>query len=177
MDVLDQADACCNDVDGDRDSAGDVLVTGLGVVAFLGDRTDDVDAARADQAGGTALRQVCPEVVCNAVVLDHGAIMVGAAVQAWAVAVGGNGIAEQASEDHAVGHLAAGGKQQHLFVFGGRVPAPARQVIHGNQVVRLPPVCTFTRGGLCCTSAMVPKRIRFSSKRFRPAMFMPAMVA
>lgn len=124
MNVLDQADAGRNDVDGDRDGAGDgdVLVAGLGVVAFMGDRADDVNAARAGQAGGTAIGQNRAEVVRNTVVLDHGAVAVSSAVQPWTIAVRRNGVAEQASENDAVGHLPDGGAQKLLFVHGGWVP-------------------------------------------------------
>lgn len=94
MRVVDQADVGCDHVLGYGDLSGDVLVAGLGVFAFVGDRADDVDAARACQVGGAAFDQRDVEVVSEAVVLDDGAVAVGVAVQAFAIAVGWVVVAE-----------------------------------------------------------------------------------
>lgn len=57
MGVLDQADAGGDHVHADGHLAGDILVAGLGVVALVVDRADDVDAAGADQVGDATLGQ------------------------------------------------------------------------------------------------------------------------
>lgn len=122
MQVLHQTDAGRDDVFGRSDRAGDVLVAGLGVVALMGDRADDVDAAHADQVGGAAFGQRGAEVVCDAVVLDDGAVAVGRSVQAFAVAVGRDVVTEQAGQDHAVAELAGWAEKDDLLAFGGWVP-------------------------------------------------------
>lgn len=58
----------------------------------------------------------------DAVVFNDGAVTVGATVKSFAVAVGGDVIAEQAGEDNAVAELAGGAKQNDLFANVGRVP-------------------------------------------------------
>lgn len=124
MQVLHQTDAGRDDIFGHGDHAGDVLVAGLGVVAFVGDRADDVDASRADQVGGAAFGQRGVEVVVDAVVLDDGAVAVGRSVQAFTVAVGRHVVTEQAGQDHAVAELAGWAEQNDLLAFGGWVPFP-----------------------------------------------------
>lgn len=58
------------------------------------------------------------------------------------------------------------------------VSAPARRAIQGSQPVSSSPVLTRTRGGFICVSAIVPKRMRFSSRRARAGrVFMVLMVA
>ena len=122
MRVLHQADTGCDHVFGNCHGTGDVLVAGLGVVAVVRDRADDVDAACAGQIGGAAVGQGRVEVVGDAVILDHSAIGVGTAVQAGAVAVGRNVVAEQTGKDDAVGELAGRAEQHDLFPLGRRVP-------------------------------------------------------
>lgn len=55
-------------------------------------------------------------------VADDGAVAVGAAVQAFSVAVGGDLVAEQTGQDDAVAELAGRAEQDDLLVDGGRVP-------------------------------------------------------
>jgi hypothetical protein len=83
-----------------------------------------VDAARADQIGGTAFGQRSVEVVSDAVVLDDCAVAVGRSVKAFAVAVGRDVVAEQAGQDLAVAELAGWVEEDDLLSFGGRVPFP-----------------------------------------------------
>ena len=92
--MVDQADVGCDDIRGYGDFSGDALVAGLGVVAFVGDWADDVDAACTGQVGGATFGQRDVEVMREAVVLDDGAVAVGGSVQAFAVAVCGNVVAE-----------------------------------------------------------------------------------
>lgn len=122
MGVVDHADASGDHVFGDVHTADHILVAGLVVIALVIDRADDVDPALAEQAGGAALRQGGVQVMSDAVILDHRAVGIGASVQARAVAVGGDMVAGQAGDDDAVGELARGAEQDHLFVNGGRVP-------------------------------------------------------
>lgn len=60
----------------------------------MSDRADDVDATRAGQIGGAAFGHCDVEVMRDAVVLNHGAVAVGAAVKAFAVSVGWVMVAE-----------------------------------------------------------------------------------
>lgn len=122
MQVFDQADPGRDNVVRYSDFAGDGVVAGLGVVALVGDWADDGDAAVADQVGGTARGQGGVQVMGDAVVLDHCAVAVGAAVQAGAVTVGRRAVAEQTGQGHAVAELARGADQQDLLAGGGRVP-------------------------------------------------------
>lgn len=122
MRVVYQADAGCNHVLRDCDLSGDFLVAGLGVIALVRDIADQVDAAGAGQGGGAAIGEGGVEVVGDAVVLNHGAVAIGDAVQALAVAVGWEVVAEQPGQDDAVGELAGGAEEQDLFVFCRRVP-------------------------------------------------------
>lgn len=124
MRVFHQADAGGNHVRRDGDLPSDFLVTCLGVIALVGDVADEVDAAGADQVRGTSLGEGGTEMVGDAVVLNHRAVAVGDAVQTFAVAVGGDVVAEQASQDYPVGELAGGAEEQDLFVFCRRVPLP-----------------------------------------------------
>jgi len=130
--VLHQTDSGRDDIFGHGDQTSDGLVAGLGVVAFVGDRADDVDAARADQVGGAAFGQRGVEVVGDAVVLDDGAVAVGAAVQAYPVAVGRDVVAEQACQDDAVAKLAGWAEEDDLLALGGRVPFPVGAGPGGN---------------------------------------------
>jgi len=120
--VLHKTDAGRDDVFGNGDRTGDVLVAGLGVVALMGDRADDVDATGADQVGSAAFGQRGVEVVGDAVVLDDRSVAVSAAVQAFAIAVGRDVVTEQASQDHAVAELAGWAEKDDLLAFGGRIP-------------------------------------------------------
>ena len=124
MGVFYQANAGSQYILGNGDRAGDGLIAGLGVIALVRDRADDVDATRADQVGSSALGQSGVEVMGDAVVLDHRAVGIGTTVQAAAITVGRYVVAEYASQDDAVGELAGGAEQDHLFVDGGRVPIP-----------------------------------------------------
>lgn len=74
-------------------------------------RAGNTDTARSGQPGGAAVGQHGIEVMSHAVIFDHRAIAVGASVQAGALAVGRDGVAEQAGHGHAIGQLAAGGEQ------------------------------------------------------------------
>lgn len=61
-------------------------------------------------------------MVGHAVVLDHSAVAVTAAVQAFALAVGRVRGAVDAGEGDAVGELARGAEQDDLLIDGGWVP-------------------------------------------------------
>ena len=61
-------------------------------------------------------------MVGHAVVLDHRAVAVSAAVQTFALAIGRVRGAVDAGEGDAVSELARGTEQDYLFVYGGRVP-------------------------------------------------------
>ena len=61
-------------------------------------------------------------MVRHAVVLDHRAVAVSAAVQAFALGVGRVGGAVDACQGDAVGELAGGAEQDYLLVDGRRVP-------------------------------------------------------
>lgn len=104
---------------GNGQEADHVLVAGLVVIAMMIDRADDVDPALAHQTGGS-------------VVLDHGAVGVCAAMQTRAFAVGGDMVSEQAGQYDAVGELAVGAEQDHLFVDAGRVPLTVRASAQGE---------------------------------------------
>ena len=116
------ADAGSDHVFRDGHKADHVLVAGLVVVALVIDGADDVDPALADDAGGAAVGQGGIQVVGDAVVLNHRAVGVGAAVQAGAVAVGRRVVAGNPGDDEAVGELPGWTEQDHLFVDCGRVP-------------------------------------------------------
>ncbi|MNZ90755.1 hypothetical protein D3C78_1097260 [compost metagenome] len=107
---------------GNRHLARDGLVAGLDEVAVEGEVAGQVDAAGADEQGGTTVRQLRVQVVFLAVVLDHGAVGVGATVQAGAITVRRNLVAEQADHCHAVGGLPGWAEQQRLLPNGWRVP-------------------------------------------------------
>ena len=61
-------------------------------------------------------------MVGHAVVLNHRAVAVGAAVQTFTVTVGQVRGAVDAGEGDAVGELAGWAEQDYLFVDGGRIP-------------------------------------------------------
>ena len=132
MVVVDQADVGCDHIHRDGDFAGDGLIAGLGVVAFVGNWADDTDTALADQIGCSALGQGSAQVVSDAVVFDDGAVAVGVAVQAFAVAVGGDVIAKQAGENDTVAELAGRAEQDDLFVHGRRGPLAVGTCSRGN---------------------------------------------
>ncbi|MNU07992.1 hypothetical protein D3C72_2538460 [compost metagenome] len=67
------------------------------------DRADNIDAAGAGQISDAAFWQDGAQPVVDAVVLDHRSIAVGAAVQAFAVTVGGDQVAKQAGDRNALG--------------------------------------------------------------------------
>ena len=71
-------------------------------------------------------------MVGDAVVLDHRAVAVSAAVQAFAVAVGRVRGAVDAGQGYAIGELTRGAEQDYLFVDGGRVPVLIRSSAHGE---------------------------------------------
>ena len=106
--MLDQADAvsACNYVLADSDLAGDLLIARLGVVAFVVDRTLDIDAASAHQVGDAALGKGGTQHVVYEVILNDRAVWVGAAVQAGSVAVGGVDVAVQADHCNGLAKLA-----------------------------------------------------------------------
>lgn len=120
--LVHQADFRRDHVFRNIDSAGDVLIAGLDIVVLVRDVADQVDAASADQVGGAAVDQRGVEVVSDAVVLNHGAVRVGATVQAGAVAIGRDVVAEHAGHDNAVSELARLAEQDHLFADSGQVP-------------------------------------------------------
>ncbi|MCY1248358.1 hypothetical protein D9M72_617820 [compost metagenome] len=105
MQVFDQADAGCDDIFRDSDLSGDALIAGLGVVALMGDRADDVNATLTDQLGGTRFREDGAQVMRHAVVLDDSAIAIGTAAQAGAIAVGWKLGAVDTSEGDTIGEL------------------------------------------------------------------------
>ncbi len=110
MFVLDQADASGEHVFADGHGAGDI------------DVAEDGDAARCGEMGLAAGGQDGQQALGDAVVLDDGTVAVGAAVQAFAVAVGRDQIREQACQRHALGEVAGWAQQHHLLADGGRVP-------------------------------------------------------
>ena len=128
MQVFDQADGGCNYVDRYLDLSGDGLIAGLGVIALvgvvtlMGDRAYDMDAAGTDEVGGATVGKRGVQVVGDAVVLDHGAIAVGAPVQTSTVAVCLKVVAEKTGQDDTIAELAGGAEQKDLLVDGGRVP-------------------------------------------------------
>lgn len=132
MRVVHQANAGGHHIYRDGNRAGDILVAGLGVIALVRDVADDVDTASADQVGGAAIDERGVEVVRDAVVFNHRAVAVGEAVQAFAVAVGGDLVAEQAGQDNAVAELARGAEQQNLFVDRRWVPLSVGAGPQGN---------------------------------------------
>ena len=71
-------------------------------------------------------------MVRHAVVLDHRAVAVGAAVQALTVAIGRVRSAVDAGEGDAVGELARGAEQNHLFIDSRRVPLLIRSGAQGE---------------------------------------------
>ena len=69
MRVIDQADAGRDDIFRNGDLTGDGLVAGLGVVALMGDRADDVNATLTDQVRGALFGQYSAQVMGNACLL------------------------------------------------------------------------------------------------------------
>lgn len=104
--VFDQADAGGQDIVRDRHGTGDGLVAGLGLVAQMGDRAGNLDAALTGQLGGRAVRQNRAQMMDNAVVFDDGVVLIGSAAQARAVSVGGAAVAEQTGQDYGIAELA-----------------------------------------------------------------------
>ena len=107
------------------------MIAGLGVIGFVRDGADNVDAAAADQMSCATVDQCRVEVMGSTVVLDHSAVCVGTAVQTGTVAVRRDVIAEYASHNNAIGELARGAEQNDLLVYSGWVPFPIRPGAQG----------------------------------------------
>lgn len=104
-------------------------------------------------ADGAAFHQSGVEVMGDAVLLDHRAVGVGAAVQAGAIAIGWEVGAVNADHDAAVGELAGWAEHHDWFTFCRRVP-----YLVGSRALSDPwqpgrgqfAGFTFTRGGSIC---------------------------